>query len=182
MHERRFNRELSRLRDPERVARMEVDRVVALAMEGVEDAQTVLDIGTGTGLFAEAFAARGYTVSGVDVNPDMLPEAQRFVPSGVFHESTAERLPFEDGVFDVAFMGLLLHETDDPLAALREAHRVTQRRLVILDWPDEDQPIGPPRADRISAERIAELAAQCGFGPLQQVPLNVLVLYRLECS
>jgi len=33
-------------------------------------------------------------------------------------------MPFPDGAFDLVFMGLLLHEADDNLAALREAQRV----------------------------------------------------------
>ena len=125
MHERRFNREIERLRDPERIARLEVERVVNLALENLKEVQTVLDVGTGSGLFAEQFAAKGLKVTGLDVNPEMLPAAQQYVPSGTFQEGVAEKLPFLDGSFDLVFMGLLLHETDDLLAALREAHRVT---------------------------------------------------------
>ena len=78
MHERRYNRAVERLRDPERVARMEVERVVSLALEGLEGVGTVLDIGTGSGLFAEQFAGRGLDVAGVDANPEMLRAAQGF--------------------------------------------------------------------------------------------------------
>ena len=162
MHERRFNREIERLRDPERVARMEVERVINLSLESLDRVQTVLDVGTGSGLFAEAFAGRGLKVSGLDANPDMLPAAQQYVPSGTFPEGTAEKLPFPDGSFDLVFMGLLLHETDDPLAAIKEAYRVAVQRVAVLEWPYEDQPIGPPLADRIPFERIADFARQAG--------------------
>jgi ubiquinone/menaquinone biosynthesis C-methylase UbiE len=158
MHERRFNREIERLRDPERIARMEIERVINLALDGLKGVQTVLDVGTGSGLFAEQFAAKGLQVTGLDANPEMLPAAQQYVPSGTFQEGIAEKLPFPDGSFDLVFMGLLLHETDDILAALREAHRVALQRVAILEWPDEEQPFGPPREHRLSYEKIALLS------------------------
>jgi ubiquinone/menaquinone biosynthesis C-methylase UbiE len=180
MHERRFNREIERLRDPERLARMEVERVVNLSLENLENTRTVLDIGVGSGVFAEAFAARGMQVSGVDVNPEMLPAAQAFVPSGIFKEGTAEELPFADTAFDLSFMGLLLHETDDALAALKEAHRVTRNRLAVLEWVHTEQPFGPPLEDRIPGERVLSLAQQAGFQHIEELQLQTLVLYR--CS
>ena len=54
MHERRFKGEVERLRAPERIQRIEVDRVVNLCLEGVR-ADSVLDVGTGSAIFAEAF-------------------------------------------------------------------------------------------------------------------------------
>ncbi len=86
-----------------------------------------------------------------------------------------------DGAFDLVFMGLLLHETDDTLAALSEARRVARQRLAILEWPDEeDQSFGPPREHRLSYEKIAALAKQAGFGETQMVRLEYLVLYLLD--
>lgn len=180
MHERRFNREIERLRDPERIARLEVPRVVDLALAGLLNPSTVLDVGCGTGLFAEEFAARSLQVTGLDVNPEMLAPAREFVPTGVFQEGLAEKIPCPDTAFDLVFMGLLLHETDDPLAALKEARRVTRQRVAILEWPDEDQPIGPPRGHRLAAEKINELARQVGFIKVGWTKLNNLVLYNLE--
>jgi len=177
MHERRFNREIERLRDPERIVRLEVARVIDLALDGLDGVQTVLDVGTGSGLFAEQFAAKGLQVTGLDVNPEMLPAAQQYVPSGTFQEGIAEKLPFPDGSFDLVFMGLLLHETDDILAALREAHRVVLLRLAILEWPDEEQPFGPPREHRLSYEKIVLLAQQAGFKEVKQYRLENLSVY-----
>jgi 2-polyprenyl-3-methyl-5-hydroxy-6-metoxy-1,4-benzoquinol methylase len=116
MHERRFNREIERLRDPERVARMEVERVVSCALEGLNAARTVLDVGTGSGLFAEQFVKSGLTVTGLDANAEMLRVAKQYVPLGTFKEGAAEQLPFPEGSFDLVFMGLLLHEADEPLS------------------------------------------------------------------
>ena len=60
MHERKFNREIERLRDPERVARMEVPRVVDLSLEGIPLNGRVLDIGSGSGLFSEESTGGGW--------------------------------------------------------------------------------------------------------------------------
>ena len=180
MHERRFNRAIEQLRAPDRVARLEVDRVVRLVLENLTDVRSILDIGTGSGLFAEAFASKGLQVFGVDANPEMLPEAQKFVPSGTFRESAAEKLPFKKGEFDLAFMGLVLHETDDALKALKEAYRVTTRMVAILEWPDEEQPFGPPMEHRLSFEKINTLARKAGFKSIDPVRLESLVLYRLD--
>jgi ubiquinone/menaquinone biosynthesis C-methylase UbiE len=180
MHEKRFNRDIERLRDPERIARLELERVVNLVLEGQEGVQTVLDVGTGTGVFAEQFAARGMQVAGLDVNPEMLLAAQHYVPNGTFREGIAENLPFENGSFDLIFMGLVLHETDDTLTALKETHRVALKRVAILEWPDEDQPIGPPRGDRLAAEKVDRLSRQAGFKKMEKYRLEALILYRLD--
>ena len=180
MHERRFNREIERLRDPERGARFEVGRVVSCALEGLNAARTVLDVGTGSGLFADEFAKSGLTVTGLDANAEMLRVAKQYVPLGTFKEGAAEQLPFPDGSFDLVFMGLLLHETDDPLAALREARRVARQRLAILEWPKEEQDFGPPLDHRISPEKISKLSEKTGFRSFKFIQLQDLTLYLLE--
>ena len=179
MHERRFHGEPDRLRRPERVALMEVDRTADLALEGLE-ASTALDVGTGSGLFAEAFARRGLTVSGVDANPEMLPAAQKYVPLGNFRPGTAEKLPFADAAFDLVFLGHVLHETDRPLEALKEARRVSRRRVAVYEWPYIDETSGPPLAHRISPATVEMLAHQAGFSTIEQFQLDHMVLLLLE--
>ena len=44
---------------PERVARLEVERVVSLCLE-TADFKSVLDVGVGSGLFSEAFSKQGW--------------------------------------------------------------------------------------------------------------------------
>jgi ubiquinone/menaquinone biosynthesis C-methylase UbiE len=178
MHEKLFNGTVERLRTPERVARLEVERVADLCLESGEF-KTVLDVGVGSGLFAEAFAQHGLEVAGVDVNPEMIMAAQQFVPQGDFRQSTAELLPFPDASFDLVFMGLLLHESDEPLKVLQEARRVSRQRVCILEWPYQEEEFGPPLAHRLSPREIANLARQAGFAGLENIPITHLALYRL---
>jgi ubiquinone/menaquinone biosynthesis C-methylase UbiE len=182
VHERRFNREIERLRDPDRIALLEVERVVNLTLENLTGVKSVLDVGTGSGLFAEQFAVKGLQVTGLDVNPDMLPVAQQYVPSGSFQEGIAEKIPFPNGSFDLVFMGLLLHETDDILLALNEAHRVALKRLAILEWPNEEQAYGPPLEHRLSFEKITSFARQAGFTEVKHFRLENLTLYIADCQ
>ena len=177
-HRRRFHGALEMLRSPGRVELLEVPRVVALCLAGIA-ARTVLDVGTGSGIFAEGFAARGLGVTAVDANPAMLDMARRYVPGAQFDLAPAEAIPYSDGAADLVFLGLVLHETDDPLQALKEARRVARQRVAVLEWPYGDTEHGPPLAYRLQPERIAELAQKVGFSRVATLPLSHLVLYHL---
>jgi ubiquinone/menaquinone biosynthesis C-methylase UbiE len=178
MHEKRFEGDISRLRNPERLARLEVERVVTLCLEEAK-IMSVLDVGTGTGVFAEAFATRGLAVTGIDVNPEMLPAARAYVPVGDFREGAAERLPFANANFDLIFMGLLLHESDEQLQVLSEARRVARKRVAILEWAFREEDFGAPLLFRLDPGSLVELAKESGFSQLEEIPLSKLVFYRL---
>jgi len=98
-------------------------------------------------------------VEGVDANPDMIAHARRLIPEAHFVVGMAETLPYPDSSFDVVFLGLVFHETDDAQAALREALRVARKRIAILEWPYREQEFGPPLPHRVDPERLAELFA-----------------------
>ena len=87
MHERRYTATIERLRLPQRVELLEIDRVVDLVLADIE-VKSVLDVGTGSGIFAEAFAKKGIAITGIDPNPDMLEAAKSFVPTGKFLKGT----------------------------------------------------------------------------------------------
>ncbi len=179
MHERRFEGAIERLRSPERVERLEVQRVVDLCIENGPIA-SVLDVGTGSGLFAEAFARNGAAASGVDASPEMLVAARGFVPGGDFREGTAEQLPFPDGSFDFVFLGLVLHEADDPVKALKETRRTARQGVGILEWPYSDQSFGPPIADRLAPKEMEHLFQAAGFRKWKATELTNTVFYLLE--
>ena len=178
MHEKRFRGDITRLRNPERIARLEVERVTSLCLEGARITR-VLDVGTGTGLFAEAFAKRGLAVCGVDANPGMLTAAKATVPAGEFCESTAEALPYADASFDLVFMGLLLHESDEQLQVLSEARRVARTKVGILEWAYREEEFGPPLEHRLPADLLKDLAIEAGFLQFEIISLTKLAFYRL---
>ena len=179
MHEKRFEGAPDRLRTPDRVERLEVEKVTNLCLEG-EQITSVLDIGTGSGLFAEAFSKHGLEISGVDANPEMLTAARQYVPAGDFREGTAEALPYPDGSFDLVFLGLVLHEADDTLKALKEARRVARQHVCILEWPYRDGVFGPPLADRLNPDNLADMFQKAGFRKWKLTELSNTVFYGLE--
>jgi len=178
MHDRHFHGEPARLRSAERILLLEVERVVALSLLGIT-ASTVLDVGTGNGLFAEAFAKKGLEVTGIDDSREMVDAAQGHVPQGHFRQALAEDLPFSDKAFDLVFLGLVLHETSSPVKALIEARRVAQHRVVVLEWPYKEEEQGPPQTDRLEPKMVAWFAREAGFQACEEKPLGRTVFYLL---
>ena len=168
----------SLLRSPERLKLLEVDRVVDLSLEGIQ-VDRVLDVGTGTGIFAEAFAGRGLTTYGVDHSSEMVVIAKSHAPAADFHQAEATDIPFDDNYFDLVFMGLVLHEIADPMAALKEARRLSSRRVAVLEWAYREEELGPPMEHRVKPEDLAALAVEAGYAGSEALQLEHLVLYRL---
>lgn len=177
-NERTFKGTIEKLNSPERRAMLEVERVVELCLEQLFVTK-VLDIGCGSGIFAEAFAVRNMHVTGIDSNPEMVAFAKDHVPDASFREGSAESLPFADKSFDIVFMGHLLHESDTPGKVLAEARRVAKYRVAILEWPYRTEAFGPPLSHRMDAEAIKRLAHKAGLIQFQKTELQQMVFYRM---
>jgi ubiquinone/menaquinone biosynthesis C-methylase UbiE len=178
MHERRYTADIERLRAPQRVALLEVVRVVDLALEGI-DVQNVLDVGTGSGIFAEVFVNKGLQVTGIDPTLDMLKAAQEFVPGGIFHQGTVEEIPLANKSLDLVFLGHVLHESDDILKALSESKRCAKFRVVVLEWPYIQEESGPPLEHRLKSEDVLAAAEKIKFSQVETIQLHHMVLFRL---
>lgn len=85
----------------------------------------LLDVGCGSGLFAELAAQGGADVVGLDAAPGLVEYARRRRPAARYVVEDLEHMPFEDGGFDVvtAFNSVLY--AADPRHALAEIRRVT---------------------------------------------------------
>jgi ubiquinone/menaquinone biosynthesis C-methylase UbiE len=175
----RVCRDSDRLRNPERLLRLEIDRVVGLCLQDL-GIRSVLDVGTGTGVFAEAFSAKGLAVTGVDIQESMLEGARLHAPGARFLQAPAENLPFDEGAFDLVFMGLVLHETENAAGTMGEAFRVCLRWTAVLEWPYAEQPFGPPVSDRLEENTVREFGKKAGFSSVRTVPLVQLVLYVFD--
>jgi demethylmenaquinone methyltransferase/2-methoxy-6-polyprenyl-1,4-benzoquinol methylase len=114
------------------------DKVVNFA--DPRNGSKILDIATGTGKQAFAFAKKGYEVIGIDLSEAMLKIAHKKNKYGnvKFEVADATDLPFEDNRFDVSCVSFGLH--DMPLfireKALKEMARVTKTKgmIVIVDY------------------------------------------------
>jgi ubiquinone/menaquinone biosynthesis C-methylase UbiE len=179
MTEDRKCHNLEKLRSPERLVLLEVDRVIRLTLEGIS-AGSILDIGTGSGLFAEAFMKQGLEVTGIDEQEKMLAAARSFVTDGEFRIASAESLPFPDASFDLAYLGHVLHESEAPLRVLQEARRVSRLRVSVLEWPYREEAEGPPMAHRLRSEEVLGYAVEAGFKQSRELQLRHMALYLLD--
>ncbi|HKA42202.1 MAG TPA: methyltransferase domain-containing protein [Burkholderiales bacterium] len=91
---------------------------------GILHGRHLLEIASGTGHLAADALARGATVVGVDVAPNMVALARQHVPGANFREGDAEALPFQDKQFDSVLCCFGLLHFARPDQALREAARV----------------------------------------------------------
>ncbi len=176
-NERVYNRGVDRLRSQDRIERLEVERVVNLCLK--ENIKSVLDIGTGSALFAEAFFKKGIKTAGIDTNPKMIEAAKQYVNDGEFLLAPAEKIPFNDNDFDMTFFGVVFHEVDDYLKAFKEAYRVSVKGTVLLEWDYKQEDYGPPVEHRLKPEFIKKLSEEAGYREFKVVRLNSLVLYKL---
>jgi ubiquinone/menaquinone biosynthesis C-methylase UbiE len=90
----------------------------------------VLEVGCGTGFFILNLWQAGYIeeAHACDISPGMLAvcaQSARTVGCDVkLRTADAERLPYEDGSFDLVVGHAFLHHLPKPAAAIGEAHRV----------------------------------------------------------
>jgi SAM-dependent methyltransferase len=104
-------------------------RVRYLAAEGLlAGVRSLLDVGAGNG-FSSGYYEPGIHVVACDYAAGMLDGN----PVRDKVRCSAAALPFGDGAFDVVGCWELLHHLDDPVAAVREMHRVARRRLVMFE-------------------------------------------------
>ena len=109
----------------------------ALAELDLDPALTVLDLATGTGTLALAFAERGHAVTGIDFVPRLLRRARRRLPGAHMCEMDLAELPsFADRSFDVAAMGYLLHGLHSVMRrfVLCEAARIAREHVLVFDY------------------------------------------------
>ena len=179
MNEDKIFHDIEWLRDLRRLALLETERVGSLCLQGPK-IEKVLDIGTGSGVFAEMFTHRGLNVTGIDLQEPMIEAARRFVTKAHFQIADSTALPFRADSFDLCFLGLVLHEAERPLLTLQEARRVCAMRAAVLEWPYSVQEFGPPLKDRLKSDEVLRLGYSSGFSKIKTIFLEHLILFLLE--
>lgn len=126
------------------VAPLQRLRPEVVTLAGVGPISRVLDVATGTGAQAHAFAQRAGKVVGVDLCEAMLRIARRRrrAKNLTYRQADATAFPFSEASFDVASISFALHERPRSIRdrALAEMVRVTVPRgtVVVVDY-------APPR-------------------------------------
>ncbi len=109
------------LRKPDR-------RIAALIDQALGPAQTVLNVGAGTG----SYEPLGRQVTALEPSAEMI--SQRATPAAAVIQGRAEDLPFADNSFDAAMAVLTVHHWSDQAKGLREMRRVTRGPIIIVTY------------------------------------------------
>jgi ubiquinone/menaquinone biosynthesis C-methylase UbiE len=155
----------------------ELERLVAMA-EPQPD-WWALDVATGGGHTALAFAPRVARVIASDLTGPMLESARRHAQSKdsglfsrmAFHQADAEALPYRDGSFHLVTCRIAPHHFPDVAAFCRECARVLKSggALVVQDHLLPDDPAA--RASIDAFERLRDPSHQRGLSHLEWVDL-----------
>ncbi|MCL4671924.1 MAG: methyltransferase domain-containing protein [Sphingomonadaceae bacterium] len=106
-------------------------RIAALVDAALGDAQTVLNVGAGTGSYEPA----DRTVTALEPSAEMI--AQRPPGAAPAVQGSAEDLPFADNSFDAVMAVLTIHHWTDKARGLAEMRRVARARVIVLTHDPE---------------------------------------------
>jgi phosphatidylethanolamine/phosphatidyl-N-methylethanolamine N-methyltransferase len=114
-------------------------RVQAVERMGIQPGNRLLEVGIGTGINACLYP-RECHVTGIDLSAPMLEKArERFARKGIanvrLQEMDAATLKFANDSFDIVYAPYLISVVPDPVAVVREMHRVCRPggRIIFLN-------------------------------------------------
>jgi demethylmenaquinone methyltransferase/2-methoxy-6-polyprenyl-1,4-benzoquinol methylase len=125
-------------------------KAFAVSIARIRPGERVLDVASGSGDLARAFAARGADVWMSDINGPMLARGRdRLLDAGrkaAAVRCDAERLPFADAYFDCVSVGFGLRNMTRKDTALAEMARVLRPggRLLVLEFSQVWKPLQKP--------------------------------------
>jgi SAM-dependent methyltransferase len=146
-------------------------RIAAAIDAALGRAETVLNVGAGTGSYEPA----DRQVTAVEPSIEMI--RKRGAAAAKVVQASAEDLPFGDGAFDASMAVLTVHHWADKQAGLREMRRVTRGRIVILTFDPSHRPWLTDYLPELAALDEAQMPAMADYerwlGPVRVTPVPV---------
>src|SRR4029079_11266833 len=109
-------------------------RIARIIERALGSAQTVLNVGAGTGSYEPA----DRSVTAVEPSREMIRKRGPAAAQAI--QASADDLPFDDKSFDASMAILTIHHWPDKAAGLREMRRVTRGRIVLLTHDPAHRP------------------------------------------
>jgi len=97
------------------------------------NAQAILDIGCGRGIYLKSIRRSIYI--GCDIDHQNLKRAIKR-PNAEYVFADANHIPFKDNFFDLVLCSEVLEHLDVPLRAIKEIIHVS-KKLILITFPDE---------------------------------------------
>ena len=160
---------IAHLERPDRAVWQKPDAVVAALHLG--GAETVFDLGAGSGYFSFRFARavpKGKVVA-ADTDPEMVRHIHHVAMQDSVANVEATVITVDDPAVtpdaDVVFLcDVLHHVADRPTWMAKLFHEMKPgARLVIIEFKEGDLPQGPPAAMKLSHDEIVKLATDAGL-------------------
>jgi ubiquinone/menaquinone biosynthesis C-methylase UbiE len=180
---------------PESERRAWQDPEDILSATCLRDGMTFVDVGCGDGFFsipaARVVGEKGRVLA-VDVDSERLRSLRgKAAKEGLDNIRTVEgkaedTLPCH-GEADVVFLGMVLHDFEDPEKVLANAAAMLKPGGVLanLDWKKEYRGIGPPASIRFDEGKAKGLISRHGFeaySVTDRGPFHYLVLAKLSAD
>ncbi|WP_426573143.1 class I SAM-dependent methyltransferase [Aquihabitans sp. McL0605] len=139
----------------------EADLVASLVAPGAR----ILDAGCGTGRVAIELAARGFAVTGLDIDPGMLDAARRKAPQLPWIEGDLATTPI-DGTFDAVVLAgnvlIFVAEGTEAAVVARCAERLAPGGTLIAGFQVQRGGLGPEALDAAAAAAGLHLVHRWG--------------------
>ena len=159
-----------------------LDPTRAVRLAKIHDSMKVADFGAGTGFFSRA-AARAVGPNGVvyaiDIHRDMLTRLANIAPlEGLgnieYVQGNLEDIhgsALLDSILDAVIIANFLFQTEHPEKVMEEAWRVLRKggRMVLIDWKDSFNNLGPHKDHVVTKERALALAERGGFSLIEEI-------------
>ena len=152
------------LEDPSRDAWQKPhDVVMAL---NLKPAETVADIGAGTGYFARRFANHAAKIYAVDIDEKLLAITRINAPANletILAAPDDPRLPPES--IDTVFLCDVLHHIENRPAYYSKLAKALKPggRIVVIDFYKKSLPVGPPPSMKLSDQQVIAELQRAGF-------------------